>query len=36
MAVGTDQDHAARRDAGAGGIDIGIVRDLHALGPASA
>jgi len=36
VAVGADHDHAARRDAGADGIDAGIVGDLHELVPASA
>ena len=36
VAVGTDQDHAARSNASADGIDIGIVRDLHAFVPPAA
>jgi len=36
MAIGTDQDYAACRDAGAAGVDAGVARDLHTLGPASA
>src|ERR1700680_5040116 len=36
VSIGADQDQAARRDAGADGIDVGVVKDLHALGPASA
>jgi len=36
VAIGADHDHAARRDAGADGIDAGVVRDLHELGPALA
>ena len=36
VAIGSDHDHAACRHAGADGIDTGIVRDLHELGPASA
>ena len=36
VAIGADHDHAARRDAGADGINAGIVSDLHERGPASA
>ena len=36
VAIGADHDHAARREASADGIDTGVVRDLHDLGPASA
>src|SRR5262249_49415544 len=35
VAVGADQDHAARRQAGAGGIHIWVVTDPHEFGPAS-
>jgi len=34
MAIGADQDDAARSEAGAHGSDIGIVRDLHHRDPA--
>jgi hypothetical protein len=34
--IGADQDETARRDAGADGIDTGVVRNLRELGPASA
>ena len=36
MAIGADQDDAARSEAGAHGSDIGIARDLHALCPPAA
>ena len=36
VAIGTNQDHAARRDAGASGIDARVVRDFDELQPASA
>src|SRR5215210_8860347 len=36
VAIWTDQNHAARLDAGAGGIDVRVVRNLHEPGPASA
>ncbi len=35
VAIGANQDHAARRDAGADGIDTGVMRYLRKLGPAS-
>src|SRR5262249_15557579 len=35
VAVGADQDHAACRQAGAGGIDVRVVTDPHEFGPAS-
>ncbi|MGI9122406.1 MAG: hypothetical protein ACR2FR_05920 [Rubrobacter sp.] len=35
VAIGPDQDHAARRDAGADGIDTRVMRNLRELGPAS-
>ena len=35
VAIGADQDHAARRDAGADGIDAGVARYLRKLGSAS-
>ena len=36
VAIRADQDHAPRRDAGADGIEAGLVRDFHELGPAAA
>ena len=36
VAIGADKDHTALRDAGANGIDVGVVRDLHEFGPAPA
>src|SRR5580704_7418812 len=35
VAIGPDHDHAAGRDAGADGIEVRVVRDLHELGPAA-
>jgi hypothetical protein len=35
VAIGPDQNHAARRDAGANGIDTGVARYSRKLGPAS-
>ena len=34
VAIGADHDHTARREARADGIEAGVVRDLHELGPA--
>jgi hypothetical protein len=36
VAIWSDQDHAARRDAGSDGIEVRVVRDPHEPGPALA
>ena len=36
VAVGTDKRRSSRRNPGAGGIDVGVVRNLHEIRPAPA